>query len=367
MTDWSSGAQPQGGSEPAGSSDPNAAPGWPPQTPPPPPSPWQQPEPNQLSTPATPNEWAPSNPASQQPWDPQQYGQQPYAQPPYGQQPYGQYGQQPYGQQPYGQPYNPQSPWDQQYAYAAPSAVGMSGGKRALLAAGVVAFVVAVGGAFTAMGLYNNTNPTPSPTPSMGPGAGTSVYSIDFTAGHSGWKEKTYEDGTRYEGTDAGYVITARDAFNYFSYAPYGSVKQQLSVSMTASQVGSGADMGFGVVCYADSENLSYEFIAFSSGDWVILKRQGTKAQQEDPITYAAGEGSTPAGATPMTIVGVCSSLDTRTIRVTMYVDGKEVSDTTDTNDTSELETWLGGIVVSAETSGPTVTVTRFELRDLKH
>jgi hypothetical protein len=143
--------------------------------------------------------------------------------------------------------------------------------------------------------------------------------------------------------------------------------RQQLSVSVTASQADSGPDTGFGVMCFRGptDDQLSYEFLVLTDGSWYIQRRAGSFDRDVYPSPIASGSDATPAGSSPITVVGACASIDDHTTRLALFVDGDKVADETDTRDSMPSGSWLGALMVTAVEDGPTVTFTRFEVRDL--
>jgi len=139
-------------------------------------------------------------------------------------------------------------------------------------------------------------------------------------------------------------------------------------MSITATQpAGSPANTGFGVVCRrgVGAARVQYE-IYVGGSQWVVERRDGAISGAA-PFVIKEGSSPSAAGPAPMTIVGMCATLaDGVSSRVAVFVNGTNVGDLVDTATALSGHGWLTGlIVVSSDKAPNTVTVTRFEERDL--
>ncbi len=330
MTDWQNNP---GSNSKTGGQEPAA--GAPPPPPPPAPTGWE----------FGPSGWTPTAPQQpQQPgqWPPQQPGQWPPQQP---------------GQWP------PQQPgqWQGVPYQAAPS--GTDRGKLFLFL-GVAAVVIA---ALVGVAVLLPKDELTA-TSSLAPDAGTVVYSDDFTNKTNGWSEGSLDDGSSFVYGHEGFVITGRSSTDLWADPPKFYSRKQFSVSTTATLAKSRPDTGFGVACYRGrtANMLTYEFFVLTSGEWYIQSREGDMEESTYPDYVDSGEGVTPAGATPVTIVAVCADIDDNTTRLVMFVDGEKVYDATKTRASLPPSYWTGALLVTAVENGPEVTFTHFEERDLE-
>ena len=306
----------------------------------------QPPPPPRAPQPGWPPAPQPGWPPAPQPGWTQQQAQWPSQQP--AQQPSQWPGQQGQGPASYG-------------TYAAPDS--MSGPRRALIGLGVVAVVIALVAAVILIARPNNLTAATS----LAPDSGTVVYTDDFAQRAFGWSEDTLDDGSTFANSAAGYVITGRSETSLYVDAPSHVSRQQLSVSTTASLDEALPDTGFGVVCFRGGENdvVTYEFIVMTDGAWYIARRAAPLSADTYPTMVASGDGATAAGTAPLKVVGVCASLDSKTTRLVMFVDGEQIADQTDTRENLPSGAWMSGIMVAAVAGGPAVTFTHFELRDI--
>ena len=315
MTDWQN--NPGGNSGTSGEQPTAGAP--PPPPPPPAPTGWE----------FGPSGWTPTAPQPpQQPgqWSPQQPGQWPAG------------------------PYQ-----------AAPSGTDR---RKVFLLLGVAAVVV-IGLVGLALAIPNNEL---TATSSLAPDAGTVIYSDDFTSQTDRWSEGTLDDGSTFAYGKSGYVVTGRSSTDLWADPPHFYSRKQLSVSTTATLARSRPDTGFGVACYRGrtANMLTYEFFVLTSGEWYIQSREGDMEESTYPDFVDSGEGVTPAGSTPVTIVAICADIDDTTTRLVMFVDGEKVYDETKTRASLPPSYWTGALLVTAVEDGPEVTFTHFEERDLE-
>jgi hypothetical protein len=222
--------------------------------------------------------------------------------------------------------------------------------------------------------ILNSSDRTANPSvlagPSIDPGGGMVVFSDDFRDDTSGWTTGiSSSTGTTYEYSANGYTIVPTGDYHHFAYAPYRIGRQQLSITMTASQTAGGpSGSGFGILCRrgTGATMLNYEFIVFAAGSWAIERRDGTPDPSSGPRMLDSGAGVPPAGPQPDKIEAVCATIDSQQTRLMLLVNGSVVDDFLDIDYSMPTDAWLGGIITSSRASGSTtVTVTQFEERDL--
>jgi hypothetical protein len=155
----------------------------------------------------------------------------------------------------------------------------------------------------------------------------------------------------------------------HFAYAPYSEARQQLSMSTTATLTGTTTQgAGLGVICRRGTgdSRLAYEFWVYADGNYSIQRRDGPTSSSTPPRELIFGHGAQPAGATPITVEGVCATVDSETTRLVLYVNGVEMEDTTDIAYNMPNDAWLGGIgTLSVGADGQSITITQFVERDL--
>jgi hypothetical protein len=78
-----------------------------------------------------------------------------------------------------------------------------------------------------------------------------------------------------------------------------------------------------------------------------------------------SGGGVSPVGTTPVTVQGMCSTLDSQQTRLVMFVNGVQVTDTTEGSTDLPSDAWIGEIDVASDANGETATLTHYEERDL--
>ena len=199
---------------------------------------------------------------------------------------------------------------------------------------------------------------------------GTTIFADDFHNPMSGWTITTAASGTTFTYTVGGYVIGAvGDNMAHFAYAPYSAARQQLSVSMTGTLAGTATQgAALGVICRRGTgdSRLLYEFWVYDDGSYSIERRDGPVSTTGEPRELTSGHGTQPAGTAPLTVEGVCSTVDSETTRLVLYADGVQMDDITDTAYNMPNDAWLGGIgALSVGTDVQSMTFTRFVERDL--
>lgn len=213
------------------------------------------------------------------------------------------------------------------------------------------------------------TSATPSAAASgLTATSGTVIYSDDFRDSGSGWSQGTLASGTTLGYSAGAYVIAGKgEGLDHFSRAPYGIPQLKLSMSMTATQsTGAARGSGFGVTCTegSGSSQTRYVFLVETVSQYKILRSTG--ADSTSNVAQAVKEGTSPVdpGSTPMAVVGDCVTLPAAT-RLVLFVNGAMVVDVTDPTAATGAG-WRGGVATAtASTSATTVTISRFEERDL--
>jgi hypothetical protein len=225
-------------------------------------------------------------------------------------------------------------------------------------------------------GTIAGASPTPSPTARpvtastlLTAGRGVVVYTDDFHDPGSGWKVGNSAANGTYAYASNSYVVTVTGAFDYYSPSPYGQPHQQLSVSVTATQSSTTPpDAGFGVDCVrpASTARVRYQFVVIGDGRW-FLQRRDASTENTGPTVLKQGLSPAAAGTVPLTLVGTCATLaDGSTTRLALFLNGARVLDTTDSATNLLGSGWFTDLnVVSSPTRAATVTVTRFEVRDV--
>jgi len=247
----------------------------------------------------------------------------------------------------------------------------------AILAVVVAAVVVAGGMIAGGATLYLKRAHAQRPAPASGPVTaatklsalrGTIVFSDDFLDPHSGWSAAVLPSGTSFGYADGGYLISGRGTLHHFAEAPFHTGLQQLGMSVTATQSPGAPDgAGFGVTCWrGDGENrVRYEFVVLSPGTWYLERDGGVDTLSSRGVVLEKGTARVAPGASPITIVGMCLTLDDQSTRLAIFVDGSKMVDRVD-KVAGPQGAWLSGLDVSSREAGDSaVMVTRFEDRDL--
>lgn len=226
--------------------------------------------------------------------------------------------------------------------------------------------------ALSCSGGLNGVLKSPTPVTAstvLSPDRGSVVFTDGFNDSASGWSTATVADFSA-SFTKSGYVIVARRFVDHEVAAPYGIPKNQLSVSVTATESsGSPVGSGFGVGCTRGLKDptIHYEFVVLVGGTWDIARhdlRPGAAAQH---TLLKKGTSPEAPGSASVTAQLMCATLsDGITTRLVMFVNTSQVADITDPVSDLPSLGWLGALDVRGEDSGPTtVTATHFEERDL--
>ena len=233
---------------------------------------------------------------------------------------------------------------------------------------GLCVMAVGAAAAMTRTPAGSGPSKTVSASTALKAGRGKILYTDSFhTAAR--WSTSPLEPrGTTFTYTPSGYEIVGTGSFVHTAVPPYLTAIQQVSMSITATQpAGSPANTGFGVVCRrgVGAARVQYE-IYVGGSQWVVERRDGAISGAA-PFVIKEGSSPTTAGPAPMTIVGMCATLaDGVSTRVAIFVNGANVVDLVDTATALSGHGWLTGLVVVSSDKGPnTVTVSRFEERDL--
>ena len=229
--------------------------------------------------------------------------------------------------------------------------------------------------------------PSPSPTPSLasptGPASpagpvtdatvlaanrGVILSNDNFKNSHSGWSlPKANSAVTTYKFTGTGYAIgSLTGALEHMVYAPYKTAKQQLSMSVTATQTGAPKGAGFGVTCRrgTDAAEISYTMVVVNNGTFYMERYSGPPSATSNPKILKRGVSPVSPGSTPVTIVGMCATISPGVTRVTLFANGQLLADVTDTA-TLAGSGWAGGIDMSSGKTPSTLLATAWQERDL--
>ena len=248
------------------------------------------------------------------------------------------------------------------------------------IVAGALAAAVLVGGAMAAGAVlymrHNHGNVDAAAvdgriteTTSLSAGRGTVVFADDFKDPTSGWNAATLPSGTSFGYALGAYVVNGKGTLHHFAEAPYQDALSQLSMSVTATQTaGAPAGAGFGVTCWrGDGDSrVRYEFVVLAPGTWYLERDGGVDTLSSRGIVIEKGSAHVAPGGRPMTVVGMCVSIDSVSTRLALFVNGKEMVDHVDRSAGASDFGWLSGLDVSSRDAGDsTVMVTHFEDRDL--
>jgi hypothetical protein len=214
------------------------------------------------------------------------------------------------------------------------------------------------------------TEPVTSTTV-LTPDRGAVVFSDNFSDPKSGWSTDATSD-FRGSFTKEGYVIVVRGFADHEAAAPYLTLKDQLSVSVTATESSdSPVGSGFGAACDRGltDPTISYDFHVLVGGTWGIFRHDLRRGPGNQHSLLKQGSSSKAPGAISRTIELMCATLsDGVTTRLVMFVDGTQVADISDPVSDLPRLGWVGGLDVSGVDSGPTtVTATHYEERDLQY
>jgi len=227
--------------------------------------------------------------------------------------------------------------------------------------------------AFSCSGGLNGVVRSPNPVTASSevtPDRGSVVFSDDFNDPKSGWSTDNVSD-FKASFNKSGYVIVVTGFIDHEVSAPYLTPKDQLSVSVTATESStSPVGSGFGAGCDRGltEPTISYDFHVAVGGTWGIFRHDLRRAAGSQHSLLKQGTSPKAPGPILRTVVLICATLsDAVTTRLVMFVDGTQVADIADPVSDLPRLGWVGGLVVTGEDSGPTtVTVTHFEERDLR-
>lgn len=220
---------------------------------------------------------------------------------------------------------------------------------------------------------------TPTITPTSPPGPvtaatalaadrGALLFTDNFRNPKSGWSTPSKNSAvTTYSYGSAGYLIGSRTGMlEHMVYAPYHTTKQQLSMSVTASQAGAPKGAGFGVTCRRGTAaaQTSYTLVVMNTGSYYIERYDGVPSGSSSPKTLKRGTSSVAPGSTPITIVGMCATMGGGSTRLALFVDGQKIADLTDTVKLVSAG-WTGGIDMQSGKTTSVLTVTGWQERDL--
>jgi hypothetical protein len=217
-----------------------------------------------------------------------------------------------------------------------------------------------------------HATPTPTPAPitrDITSTSGAVVFSDDFHDPASGWSTTTLPSGSSFSYRGGKYVVFAKGTLHHYADSPYAQPHQQLSASVIATQsAGASVGAGFGVTFRRGSgaAEVRYEFVVLVGGEFFIEAGTGPDTATNAPVVVKQGTSPSAPGATPMTVAGACmTSTDGRATRLVLFVNGANLADITETQ-TLAGNGWVAGIdIASRDTSPSTVTITRFDERDL--
>jgi hypothetical protein len=219
--------------------------------------------------------------------------------------------------------------------------------------------------------------PTIAPTSLPGPvtaattlaaDRGALLFTDNFRNSKSGWSTPSKTSAvTTYSYGSAGYLIGSRTGMlEHMAYAPYHTTKQQLSMSVTASQAGAPKYAGFGVTCRrgTGAAQTSYTLVVMNTGSYYIERYDGVPSGSSSPKTIKRGTSSVVPGTTPITIVGMCATMGGGSTRLALFVEGQKIADVTDTVKLASAG-WTGGIDMQSGKTTSVLTVTGWQERDL--
>jgi hypothetical protein len=243
-----------------------------------------------------------------------------------------------------------------------------------VIAVGVILAVTIVIAAAGAGILVNRMRPSSSHHAAQGTGgltatSGALVFTDEFHDPSSGWTTEPLASGTTFAYSGGEYVVVAKGSLHHFSGAPYDVPLAELSMSVTATQSSDAPEgAGFGVTCAQGSgaQHIRYQFLVVLGGLFFIERKIGPDGGNVGPTVVKQGTSSASPGSTPMTLVGDCiTAADGQSTRLVLFIDGTMTADVTDTASVPS-DGWLGGLDVSSiDTNPSTVSVTKFEERDV--
>lgn len=214
--------------------------------------------------------------------------------------------------------------------------------------------------------------PTPSPTPTpyggptLGPDAGSVFFDDDFFDLSHGWPIGTVTANTRFEFWPGSYVIHASGAgVDHLIAAPYKVGFSWLAMTVTGSLVATHATAGLGVTCHrgVDADQVTYEFVVYDRGGWVLERRDGPPSMGALPVILAQGNSAAVLGPDPISVVGVCDSTENgQQTTLAFYANGARLAVYTDSTG-SQPGGWFGGIVAVSGDTPITLVIAHFQER----
>jgi hypothetical protein len=204
------------------------------------------------------------------------------------------------------------------------------------------------------------------------PGRGTVVYTDDFHDPGSGWTTKTLPSGTRFSYGTREYIAVAAGDLHHYAFSPFQLPEPQLSARVTATLSSGGARLsGFGIGCYRGSgaAQVRYELLLTGDGLWFLERGSGAPGDNGPQSILKQGTSTVIAGTTPLTIEGLCATLQGgQKTRLMLFIEGQQVADAIDTADTLPDRGWTAElIVISSASAQSTVVFTDFAERDAAH
>jgi len=214
--------------------------------------------------------------------------------------------------------------------------------------------------------LTAGANPMTATAP-LKAGDGKVVYSDDFHDQNSGWTNQVGLFGTKVTYGSNALTITPKDWGTTDLVPPFHGQIDQIAIALTASVDGvtSGGD-GVTALCRQQTATgqVEYRFGVSSGSTWSFTRSIQTGSHTD--INGSGGVSQTNIGATPVSAVAVCATLaDGRSTRVALFVDGTSVMDRVETAD-SDLKTgWSPVVQIDSSKSTPSVSLHKFEVRNL--
>jgi len=215
------------------------------------------------------------------------------------------------------------------------------------------------------------SSPTPNgPRPTqLSAGSGIEVFTDDFHDPSSGWFAGTTPSGTVSGYSGGAYVIDAQGSLNHYTFSPYSVPLPQASATITATQTSDAPPgAGFGVICQQGTgqQVIRYQLYVTVGAVFHVSVYKGPDSPTNLASIIKRGTSRAGPGSIPVTIVGEClTAADGKSTRLVLFVNGVMAADVTDPSAVPGSG-WRMGIVAPSETiRNSTVTVTRFEERDL--
>jgi hypothetical protein len=242
------------------------------------------------------------------------------------------------------------------------------------LAATLIVAAVMVGGALH----YLRPSHTSRPASASGyvtaatkltAGRGALMFADDFRDPQSGWNSAVTPSGTRFGYAQGAYLVAGKGTLHHFAEAPYHNALPQLGMFITATQsTGAPVGAGFGVTCWRGdgADRVRYEFVLLAPGTWYLERDGGVDTLTSRGVVLQKGSAPVGPGVSPITIVGMCATLDGKSTRVALFINGSKMVDEIDTPGGPATGGWLSALDVSSRDAGDSaVTVRQFEDRDL--